>query len=1195
MRYIILMILLGGHLSLFAQTGDLYLQNYYSPISNTDYQNRAVIQNQRGVLFFANTKGVISYDGAAWEIISTLSTPLSLAEDTIFSGLVYVGCEETFGFLQMDSLGQTHYKSISEANRNFGEITEILLTNQYAFFYSDKVIYRVSLANQKVEKVWIARLNQPYQGIFKHQNDIYVNVQDKGLHRIVADELVTFSDSIDFSRQYINTFLPFDEQRTLVGTQDNQLFLFSPDGFSLYESEANEYLSENLLHSSTAISAQQFALATVSGGCIIVDKVSGSIVRTINYQTGLPDDEILSMHVDTYGGLWICTEFCISRADINLPIQNFAEYPGLEGKITTVIKNRGRLYTATTEGLFYLDQVKKLEELRTIIQEREIYAESKTRLERTVTITRFEDDPNREASKNILKKVFGSKDPEKQKDRAEKRQERKQKKLEKKNERRKKKGKDPIPLPKNGRASEVPNEEVSMASSIAREKLPPKYRYNTRYQYVSNTNQKGKNYALKSIPFLYRQVPNLKAKCEQLVSFEDKILVATNVGIYEVVGSEARMIFNEEGINFVYQSPQHPNRFYVGTANGLVFIKYEDNIWQVSEKLRDVVDIEIFSITGNDQVLWLGSENQVFKINLNERGKPTNAQRYNFVRSYSERVIVRLISGEPTFFLSSGIFSYNPQQDTLYRNPKLSKYYNPRSRILYRQANYTWTRPESRWENIHQLENADDLKSTFLSLFRNIDDIYVDQEQNIWIITDDALYRVHADAQRYQGEGFHLFVRGVRDLQGNLLALDDLKLDYKNSAFRLDLGSPFYLSESATEYRYKIEGLNENWSSWSGQSTITFPYLPTGKYTLRVKGKNIFGQESEEIQYTFEVKPPYWETWWFYLGAVFFVLLLIIGFLRIRTNALKAANKRLEHKVNQKTGEIELKKKQLEIAFTEIAKKNKDITDSIKYAQRIQEAILPYEESVYAALPDSFIFFKPRDVVSGDFYWFEEKNDILVIIAADCTGHGVPGAFMSMIGDSLLNQIINERHIVEPAQILSRLDDGIVKALKQNDANNQIWDGMDISICVIDKSTQQIAFAGAHNSMHMVTRGEVEVIKADRLGIGGFSRKAKVFTNHYLNIEEDTYFYLSSDGYFDQFGGELGRKFSRKRFRNLIKEIAHKPAKEQKQILEETLHEWKQYNRQIDDILIIGFRWGHNDTDDYPGNTPGQSEDSAWR
>ena len=322
------------------------------------------------------------------------------------------------------------------------------------------------------------------------------------------------------------------------------------------------------------------------------------------------------------------------------------------------------------------------------------------------------------------------------------------------------------------------------------------------------------------------------------------------------------------------------------------------------------------------------------------------------------------------------------------------------------------------------------------------------------------------------------------------------------------------------------------------------------------------------------------------------IFLIFIAVIMLRANRTrKKANQRLE----KQNKEIAEKSEQLGVALKKIAHQNQNITQSINYAKGIQQALLPNPEILSNFLPDSFILFKPRDIVSGDFFWFREidsKSSIfkifgmhrledarkegfkpndrkLVISAIDCTGHGVPGAFMSMIGFNLLDEITS-KGISRPNLILEELHRGVRFTLKQKETNNQ--DGMDLAMCVFDQNTHVLEFSGAKNPLLYIQDGEIKQIKGDTNGIGGKSDE-HVFTLHSLTIDRPTYCYIFSDGFIDQFGGDAGRKFMIGQFRNLLLDIHKLPMREQQEILDKTIREWMghKYN-QIDDILVIGFK-----------------------
>lgn len=340
------------------------------------------------------------------------------------------------------------------------------------------------------------------------------------------------------------------------------------------------------------------------------------------------------------------------------------------------------------------------------------------------------------------------------------------------------------------------------------------------------------------------------------------------------------------------------------------------------------------------------------------------------------------------------------------------------------------------------------------------------------------------------------------------------------------------------------------------------------------------------------------------LMALFVAVLLYSIRLRSKSNKLlQNKNKELASKnaeINQQKEEILAQSENLKQINEElnstllivneqkslIEAKNKDITDSIVYAKRIQTAMLPFEERIKASIQDYFIFFKPKDIVSGDFYWFQDmgihsfsiESDIeqknsnkIVVAAADCTGHGVPGAFMSMIGNELLNQIVNIRNITKPSEILAKLHKGIRNALSQ--ATSDSRDGMDIVICTIDKEKKILEFAGAKNPLFYVQNGVLYEIKGDKMPIGGEQiEEERIFTNHQLDLSLPTTIYLCSDGYQDQFGGEHNKKFFVRNFKLLLENIHKEPVDRQKEILEKMLEDWQGAEKQTDDILIFGIK-----------------------
>ena len=255
----------------------------------------------------------------------------------------------------------------------------------------------------------------------------------------------------------------------------------------------------------------------------------------------------------------------------------------------------------------------------------------------------------------------------------------------------------------------------------------------------------------------------------------------------------------------------------------------------------------------------------------------------------------------------------------------------------------------------------------------------------------------------------------------------------------------------------------------------------------------------------------------------------------------------------------------------QLKERNQKITASINYAQRIQAATLPSAERLIQLLPKHFLLFQPKDTVSGDFYWTAQVAHKTVVVAADCTGHGVPGAFMSMIASMLLDRVVNTEQITSPEKILEALHDNICEVLKQKKTGNQ--DGMDIAICVIDAQEKELAFAGAHNPLVYIQDGELHKVKGDKLAVGGQKRSRASFTKHVLPLERGTKYYLYSDGFQDQFGGLEGKKYMSKRFARLLQSTSDGSLSEQQVALSNELETWKEGYKQTDDVLVIGFSY----------------------
>ena len=401
---------------------------------------------------------------------------------------------------------------------------------------------------------------------------------------------------------------------------------------------------------------------------------------------------------------------------------------------------------------------------------------------------------------------------------------------------------------------------------------------------------------------------------------------------------------------------------------------------------------------------------------------------------------------------------------------------------------------------------------------------------------------------------------------------ENLVLPYQHNNIEFDFAAIETGRPNLVLYQYMLEGYDNDWSPLMNKTTAAFGNIHEGGYTFKIKAKSPDGIWSREATYTFKVLPPLHRTWWAYCIYLIILSCLLYYILRFRTASLRRDKEILEHTVIERTAEAVMQKEEAEKQKSISEQKNLKITDSINYAKQIQQAILPSEEVISHLLPDSFIFFKPKDIVSGDFYWAHvlDKNQVLIAVV-DCTGHGVPGAFMSIMGYNLLEQAVNMHQTHSPSIILNDLSKAVVKSLKQTKELEALKDGMDIALCKIDFQNLELEYAGAHNSLYLIRNGVLTETKADRRSIG-ISSGSDLFTNHKIKLQKGDCFYIFSDGYVDQKGGADKTKFFYRPFRELLTLIHIQPMKKQKAVLDQTFESWKGTLEQMDDVTIIGVR-----------------------
>ncbi|MFC2138718.1 SpoIIE family protein phosphatase, partial [Bacteroidota bacterium] len=393
---------------------------------------------------------------------------------------------------------------------------------------------------------------------------------------------------------------------------------------------------------------------------------------------------------------------------------------------------------------------------------------------------------------------------------------------------------------------------------------------------------------------------------------------------------------------------------------------------------------------------------------------------------------------------------------------------------------------------------------------------------------------------------------------------DTVFIPLESNHFTIEFAALDYTRPEKSNYAYKLEGIEDNWINIGYNRKATFSNIPSGNYFFRVKGSNNDNNWNDEGAFIYLiVETTFWKAKYAYIIYIILFVVISILLFQYRTKSLRKSNKILRDK---ELAGLEIKKQREELIF-----KNKNITDSINYAKRIQEAIMPSEKFFKRILPSSFILYMPKDIVSGDFYWIAESNNKIFLAVVDCTGHGVPGAFMSLIGFELLRNITLVQKIEDPSEVLNMLNTGVANTFNNEEKIDEleVKDGMDMSFCVINKEEKVLEFAGAFNPIYLIRDNKIIEVKGDRYTVG-LLKEDQSYTKHIVPLEGADMLYLFTDGYTDQFGGPEEKKYKFRRFRHLLLTIHKLVIPKQRLFLKESIEKWMGETDQVDDILVIG-------------------------
>ncbi len=690
----------------------------------------------------------------------------------------------------------------------------------------------------------------------------------------------------------------------------------------------------------------------------------------------------------------------------------------------------------------------------------------------------------------------------------------------------------------------------------------------------------------------------------------------------QMVVTELDLKFKINNIEIIFQ-----DALYISTQKGLFIIRGDQLIGTGLKHLKPKIlmpDQEVFTTTqGTNDSVWIAGEHGIYLCEMQHGSIIRNAVLSDAIKGLT---ILDIKSSQSYLWIaeSSRIIQYDLKKATIeiISFPRANLNVSPaiNSILPINEKELLIGTSDGLYICFADLNIINSYAPTALASSNFIRAINKDKSGNIWVSTNSSLIShnpekyqtVQYDAKdgpnmsnyssrltSYSGHGEMLFASkqailhfnpdylrlnysvpkvqfisaslavGNEVTRRNLSSNDTLIIDHRYSYIRFNFSSLDFWAPLKNKYKYSLEATNkpEQWASLENQNYLIISGLKAGYYKLALKGSNnmdIWNENNPVI--IIHSKARFMESRW---AMLMYGLLAFLVFYFTFLYATKQLRK-----LNREYRERELIAKKVEQQKEELSIKNKDITDSINYAKRIQEALMPSQRIFKKFFPESFILHMPKDIVSGDFYWINEVDGRIYFAAVDCTGHGVPGAFMSIIGFELFRRITETEKKKQPAEILKSLSRGF-KTFFRDIETYTLRDGMDVAFCAIDLEMKYLEFAGAFNPFYLIRDNSITEIKGDRFSVGLFNleeENGNNFKNHVLPLYDGDIIYIFTDGFADQFGGPEGKKYKYRRFRHLLLALHQLPMEQQYEFLRRSISDWKGNLEQVDDILIMGIR-----------------------
>ena len=1056
-----------------------YIKNYNKADYDGNSQTFSVVQDNRGVMYFANQNYILEFDGKTWRKIFLPGNPdvYSLAKGV--DGRIYVGAKGEFGFLEPGEDGSLKYKSLKDRipkdKKEFTQVSFVINGNNNEMIFASPLTLYI-LDKDTIKTYDVSKQENVFIKPYKIHNRIFIQEKGKGILEFKNDKLELLKGTEKFAYKWVVAMFPEGKENFYLNVYQDSVYLLSKKSIKSF---SRGKLVKKIYSSSKY--GNDFFLGGLYGQGVIITDNKLNVKKHLTTDNGLQNNTIFNVFPDKDKNIWLGTNDGISVIFPNLPYTVFSENSNLSEAVLTTKLFNNKLYVGTSTDILYKD--------------------------------------------------------------------------------------------------------FSETNSIEGEKFEP----------VKNETGSGTVWKMDIV--------------------KNTLLCATSLGLHEIKDSVAVLVGHKTSIKNFINLRSNPNQILTIGGHGLLLFEYSDGKWKFKNTIKNFKGDFRHIEESEKGIFWISDKTKgIMQIQINEKMdsviKETLFTEKDGLPGIYNNYVYR-INDKIVFPTEKGIYLFNKETKKFVKDIEFEKIFGRNVSItnLYQAKNGNiWFKEELNDPKIKNKKHWElglikkiggeykVIKTPFYKVRNRINSTNQISDNELVVGTEKGFVLYDLNTKKQFEEPFKALIRKVEFIKndsvlfggsfvsdsGNISMLQNPeripKIPYEFNDLRFFFASVFYEEPEKTQYKFILQGNDTEWSDWKFKTDKEYSNLAPGKYIMTVKAKNLYDVESKVAEYSFEILPPWYKTFGAFLGYFILIILAIYGIIQLSVARLKRQRENLKRIVEERTKEIQIQKEEIEakndtlsLQNEEIVKKNESITSSINYAKRIQEAMLPVRENISKHLTENFLLFKPRDIVSGDFYWYAERDDKIIYTAVDCTGHGVPGALMSMIGSEILSTIVNTDGVTKADLILEKMNDAVIKVLKQ-ETEGFSQDGMDMALCVIDKKNKTVEYSGAKNPLVYISDGKLTQIKASRFGIGGYQQEKKDFESHLIKYESPTWFYMFSDGYPDQFGGSKDRKFMIKRLKNLLLDIHYKPMQEQHDILNKTIEEWMENTWQTDDIIVTGFK-----------------------